>query len=69
MIGALVAQMVPRLIQINGLPFNGRQKWRVAFDPRRVFIIEVVGLTTVVPGVPALVKRSGRNEQTTRTYP
>jgi len=45
-IGPLVAPWSPRLIQINGLPLNRRQKWRVAFGPRRVFIVEVIGFTT-----------------------
>jgi hypothetical protein len=31
------------------------QEWRMPFNPRRAFIIEAVGLTTVVVSVAALV--------------
>jgi hypothetical protein len=32
-----------------------RQRWRMAFNPRRVFTIEVAGIATIVLSVAAVV--------------
>jgi len=36
------------------LSLDCHQKWRMAFNPRRVFTVEAAGIATLVPSVAAL---------------